>query len=1468
VGGVGADALNLFKAAKNADLFVRKMQGGGGKHGFKGSMDSLESTGSSDSPPDKFSQWVFAATEAEESQTDTVGTPVRAASNEGNGRVEVKPLSEISRYGIKSAFKMVAESWNYISMGGGSISHSQLTSLGREMGEAGSELFKELFSTLDPTEAVTENAYWKCWATFLDKTERDGMEVTKAAKPGGLDVTEASNDDLASPEEADLDTHEEVENIGLPEEEPQSWFERMHASLSPARSIKHLLYSDQAAERYEDAYIHAVGDLKVPIKADNLPKFIEHLLPDYTYRVSARNVKEIINAFGRDNQKGRDQIFWSGIRKGLEDYKKRQADNETDIFIGSALNSASKVYRYWVKFMGFLSIYHFIMVPARISFLPWDTYTDPSSLAVDVPADILTAVHAVVVLNTAYKTRSGRWITDRIRISSKASWLVLLAALPLDWLAFAAGVGMEVCNWLRVLKLSLLVWYLRKSYKDQAPTLTTWKRIQHLAVTSAAVIHILCCGWFYVGSNYRFWFSDRSISWYFVAPEFEDISFEHDLWGMDPKSTVWARYLISFYWVSSVTTANPMLGSVLPQNIVEILYSIIVMTVNLTLFRYVTGEVSALVMRSDEDLAQSRSHLEGVDAFVKSNALPKELQDEIKEYSVQQSLTQSLKASTLLDGLSYALKVDVANHVCREHVENVDLFSGLSDNLMDSIMVSLVEESYEPEEYLYRQHEVASGMFIVVSGGIEEVLESATSEEITKSLRAGETCADVPFFFKMRHWQSARASKTHGCVVLRLPRDRLSNLLKMYPKEEEIIANSAMELFQSFRDAATHKSKSKAGSVASSSKRTATEEGDAEEEGGSMEDNSVAQESEQFDMMIGGGLKARVAALSERRRADAIHILCAGAAAGDVDNLKQLLSSSQRPNDTDALKRTALHVAASEGHTEAVRLLLRNNADPTAKDIFQNTPLNDAVRGKHDQTAAVLRHWDPDVPEPTPEQLKKAKSKALMGENADDAPKKLMYKVELPGAQAGVELCEAASVGDKEAVVRLLTNGIDPNEADYDARTPLHLASCEGHAAVVSLLLSKKADPTAKDRFGWNALDDAVRHGHPAVQKLLRDSGAKLSVGDTGVRMCQAAADADADTLQVMIVNGVNPSEADYDARTALHLAASNGNITILDLLLGLGTGIEVNPVDRIGGTPLEDAQRHGHKVAVQMLADAGGVTGSGALEEVIEAQTKAQKASAKRSREDLVKQTVSGSHEWREMEEVEERLTDLWVQIELLKTAMIDLQEVVVTPEFGWRFLDGTEDERRQSSAISHEFLRVLDEDVKSLNEHVIYVHKLLHEAGSLSKISKMCRRVFDKKAHLVEEELLTAFKLCRLLGKVGREARRILETRKISWVSSKDKKKSKWKGIQGAIRLGGTFKRSKIAAGREDLAKEAMKNNSGSFNNKSFKRKDGAAKAPPGLLRNLTEKNLQEQISSAALKHSMSKKRLERNMSAKPVF
>jgi glutaminase len=85
-----------------------------------------------------------------------------------------------------------------------------------------------------------------------------------------------------------------------------------------------------------------------------------------------------------------------------------------------------------------------------------------------------------------------------------------------------------------------------------------------------------------------------------------------------------------------------------------------------------------------------------------------------------------------------------------------------------------------------------------------------------------------------------------------------------------------------------------------------------------------------------------------------------------------------------------------------------------------------------------------------------------------------------------VELFLSAAEGRVNYIRRLFARGVDINVADYDERTPLHVAASCGHLACVKLLVLLGADLEARDRMGSTALHDAEAEGFPAIADVLR----------------------------------------------------------------------------------------------------------------------------------------------------------------------------------------------------------------------------------------------------------------------------------------------------------------------------------------------------------------------------------------------
>lgn len=197
-----------------------------------------------------------------------------------------------------------------------------------------------------------------------------------------------------------------------------------------------------------------------------------------------------------------------------------------------------------------------------------------------------------------------------------------------------------------------------------------------------------------------------------------------------------------------------------------------------------------------------------------------------------------------------------------------------------------------------------------------------------------------------------------------------------------------------------------------------------------------------------------------------------------------------------------------------------------------------------------------------------------------------------------VVMCSAAAVGDVDELQKVLDLGADLDSSDYDLRTAFHLACAEHQTDAVQFLLNHNCKTSEQDRWGRTPLEDCIRSSiksqkpncESLISLILSHNGRlnDATKNQMGPTMCELAFNGDVKVMRYFLMAGVPACAADYDGRTAAHIAAAGEkpglDEIILSMLLQHG-GADVDAaVDRYGNRPSDDAQRYKFERGIELL--------------------------------------------------------------------------------------------------------------------------------------------------------------------------------------------------------------------------------------------------------------------------------------------
>ncbi len=294
----------------------------------------------------------------------------------------------------------------------------------------------------------------------------------------------------------------------------------------------------------------------------------------------------------------------------------------------------------------------------------------------------------------------------------------------------------------------------------------------------------------------------------------------------------------------------------------------------------------------------------------------------------------------------------------------------------------------------------------------------------------------------------------------------------------------------------------------------------------------------------------------------------------------------------------ALHLAVERSEIEIVKVLLENGAKPDIKDSEGYTPLQIACSNGNIAIVEILLSCgaNPDLPieHIGSTTLHEAVSSGSL-EVVEIIYKKMVEKnqINAQDSKGWVPLHYACQNGYAAIVDFLLQQHAQVDMQISSGRNALHLAAFEGHTDCAKLLIENNCKVDIQDEEGWTAVVLASQQGHSEIVKIICQKSPNLTLtSKLGRNAIHSACFNGHTEVFKNIMDAAGGSnichDKDIDGWTPLHLAAQEGFIEIVKLLLTdpRCSKVKINDQASNGRTPLHNATLKGREDVANFLLE------------------------------------------------------------------------------------------------------------------------------------------------------------------------------------------------------------------------------------------------------------------------------------------
>mmetsp|Transcript_9795 Transcript_9795/g.26556 ORF Transcript_9795/g.26556 Transcript_9795/m.26556 type:complete len:1286 (+) Transcript_9795:433-4290(+) len=615
--------------------------------------------------------------------------------------------------------------------------------------------------------------------------------------------------------------------------------------------------------------------------------------------------------------------------------------------------------------------------------------------------------------------------------------------------------------------------------------------------------------------------------------------------------------------------------------------------INVVAQAYILGTITVLLVKKDVESGEYRNAVINLDKYLSDKELPKSLQAAMREHLELQSYSEKTADENILKHHPSTIKQKVLWHLYQDVLKDCYLLAGCTPQFLTLLLSVARMELFMPNVTMTQEGDTAGDLLIVADGNVSvgQPCSAATIDphgsgggiDGALSLGSKAVLSLDPALSGQTSVKQRLSNLEPGSVKLtRFGGETLLNDESTKGHDLSIVIGDGSN--QGKGDDSSVKDSGKKwsffGNEGSSNGLRVNAQGEDGSTHGASSFGSAAS-SRQLSFVHGPRGKATTLGASDvlgeipffaegsytssARTSTVTRVLIVGQA-----DFQRLAESN--PKDVSRMFRNLVKRAEKKLKEVARQAMDAGQLTPTlAHALLHIAEGEDFDAVPSIQMTGIKRSL-------TPAQL-------IIMENVSEARRLLKEDTEKHQILRMNAYLNAAVAGDTQRLPALIGRGREVSATDYDKRSALMLACRENQEDAVEMLLKAGADTSTVDSFGYTAMFEAVRKGNDGCITHMLKYNAKLGVEPRIIvpYIFKAVISKDLECLRRFIRVGADLDCTDLDGRTPLFLAASEGLLEVVTLLVEEGNAT-VDAVDSWGHTAEGDALLAGHHEVAQYL--------------------------------------------------------------------------------------------------------------------------------------------------------------------------------------------------------------------------------------------------------------------------------------------